>query len=53
MCPTCTQNIGEELRLNKLDEAQQKAKELQSGYQELEKAIEKEEVKGTSIYPTH
>ena len=43
VCPTCTQNIGEELRLNKLDEAQQKAKELQSGYQELEKAIEKEE----------
>ena len=23
VCPTCTQNIGEELRLNKLDEAQQ------------------------------
>ena len=43
VCPTCTQNIDEELRLNKLDEAQQKAKELQSGYQELEKAIEKEE----------
>ena len=31
------------MRLNKLDEAQQKAKELQSGYQELEKAITKEE----------
>ena len=43
VCPTCTQNINEELRLNKLDEAQQKAKELQSGYQELEKAIENEE----------
>ena len=43
VCPTCTQNIDEELRLNKLDEAQQKAKELQSGYQELEKAIENEE----------
>ena len=36
VCPTCTQNIDEELRLNKLDEAQQKAKQLQSGYQELE-----------------
>ena len=43
VCPTCTQDINEELRLNKLDEAQQKAKELQSGYQELEKAIENEE----------
>jgi hypothetical protein len=43
VCPTCTQNINEELRLNKLDEAQQKAKQLQSGYQELEKAIENEE----------
>ena len=43
VCPTCTQNIDEELRLNKLDEAQQKAKELQSGFQELEKAIENEE----------
>ena len=43
VCPTCTQDIDEELRLNKLDEAQQKAKELQSGYQELEKAIENEE----------
>jgi len=43
VCPTCTQNINEELRLNKLDEAQQKAKELQSGYQELEKAIKNEE----------
>jgi len=43
VCPTCTQGIDEKFRLNKLDEAQQKAKELQSGYQELEKAIENEE----------
>jgi DNA repair exonuclease SbcCD ATPase subunit len=43
VCPTCTQDIDEKFRLNKLDEAQQKAKELQSGFQELEKAIEKEE----------
>ncbi len=39
VCPTCTQDIDERFRLNKLDEAQQKAKELQSGFQELEKAI--------------
>ena len=43
VCPTCTQDIDERFRLNKLDEAQQKAKELQSGYQELEKAITNEE----------
>ena len=43
VCPTCTQDIDEKFRLNKLDEAQQKAKELQSGYQELEKAITNEE----------
>ena len=30
VCPTCTQDIDEKFRLNKLDEAQQKAKELQS-----------------------
>ena len=43
VCPTCTQDIDEEFRLNKLDEAQTKAKELQTGFLELEKAIEKEE----------
>ena len=43
VCPTCTQDIDEEFRLNKLDEAQSKATELQTGFKELEKAIEKEE----------
>tara|TARA_B100000902_G_scaffold263470_1_gene249620 strand:+ start:208 stop:1920 length:1713 start_codon:yes stop_codon:yes gene_type:complete len=43
VCPTCTQDIDEEFRLNKLDEAQEKAKELKSGFEELEKAIAKEE----------
>ena len=43
VCPTCTQDIDEEFRLNKLDEAQTKATELQTGFKELEKAIEKEE----------
>ncbi len=32
VCPTCTQDIDEEFRLNKLDEAQTKAKELQTGF---------------------
>ena len=43
VCPTCTQSIGEEFRINKIDDAQTKAKELQSGYQELEQAIKEEE----------
>ena len=43
VCPTCTQDIDEKFRLNKLDEAQEKAKELKSGFEELEKAIAKEE----------
>ena len=43
VCPTCTQSIEEEFRINKIDDAQTKAKELQSGYQELEEAIKNEE----------
>ena len=42
-CPTCTQPIEEEFRINKIDDAQNKAKELQSGYKELEVAIKEEE----------
>ncbi len=42
-CPTCTQSIEESFRLNRIDEAQSKAKELQSGYKELEEAIKTEE----------
>ena len=43
VCPTCTQDIEESFRLNRISDAQTKAKELQSGYQELEKAIKNEE----------
>jgi DNA repair exonuclease SbcCD ATPase subunit len=43
VCPTCTQSIDEEFRINKINDAQTKAKELQSGYKELEEAIKKEE----------
>ena len=43
VCPTCTQSIEEEFRVNRIDEAQTKAKELQSGYKELEEAIKKEQ----------
>jgi len=43
VCPTCTQSILEEFRINKIEDAQTKAKELQSGYKELEEAIKEEE----------
>ena len=42
-CPTCTQSIEESFRLNKIYDVQTKAKELKSGYEELEKAIKKEQ----------
>ena len=42
-CPTCTQSIDEAFRINKINDAQTKAKELQSGYKELEEAIKNEE----------
>jgi len=43
VCPTCTQGIAEEFRLNKIKDAHSKKKELESGFQELETAIQKEE----------
>ena len=43
VCPTCEQEIAEDFRINKITDAQTKAKELQSGYKELEQAIKKEE----------
>jgi DNA repair exonuclease SbcCD ATPase subunit len=43
VCPTCTQEIGEDFRINRINDAQSKAKELQSGYKELEEAIKEEE----------
>ena len=43
VCPTCTQSIEEDFRINKISDAQSKAKELQSGYLKLEEAIKNEE----------
>ena len=43
VCPTCNQDIEETFRINRINDAQTKAKELQSGYKELEEAIKKEE----------
>ena len=43
VCPTCTQDIDEDFRINKIADAQTRAKELQSGYQKLEDAIKTEQ----------
>ena len=43
VCPTCTQTIEEEFRLNRITDAQNKAKELQQGFKELEETIKLEE----------
>ena len=43
VCPTCQQDIEEEFRLNRINDAQNKAKELKKGYEELEQTIEFEQ----------
>ena len=43
VCPTCTQEIDDTFRINRINDAQNKTKELQSGYTELEEAIKEEE----------
>jgi DNA repair exonuclease SbcCD ATPase subunit len=43
VCPTCTQGIDERFRLDRIADAQDKAKELQKGYAELEDTIKLEE----------
>jgi DNA repair exonuclease SbcCD ATPase subunit len=42
ICPTCTQEINEDFRLNKIEEIQTKAKEIKGGQKELEQSIEQE-----------
>ena len=43
VCPTCTQTIEDEFRLNRIEDAQNKARELQSGFNELEETIKSEQ----------
>ena len=43
VCPTCTQSIEEEFRIDRINDAESKAKELEKGYKELEEAIRLEE----------
>ena len=43
VCPTCQQDIEEEFRLNKIEDVQNKAKELKEGFDELESTIQFEQ----------
>ncbi len=43
VCPTCTQTIEEDFRLNRIEDAQNKAKELQKGFHELDDTIKFEQ----------
>ena len=43
VCPTCTQTIEEEFRLNRIADSQTKANELQKGFQELEETMKLEQ----------
>ena len=45
VCPTCSQDIEESFRLNRIDDAQNKAKELRDGYQKLEESINEENIR--------
>ena len=45
VCPTCTQSIEEQFRLDKIVDIEENSKELNDGYKELEEAINAEQEK--------
>ena len=49
VCPTCTQSIDEAFRIDRINDAKSKAKELEQGYKELEEAIRLEEERETQF----
>lgn len=46
VCPTCTQPLEEQFRLDKIVDIEENSKELNGGYKELEDAINVEQEKG-------
>ena len=49
VCPTCNQDIKEEFRVNRITDSQDKAKELQTGFSELQIAIKEEELRESTF----
>jgi len=45
VCPTCEQDIEESFRVNRISDSQIKAEELREGYEQLQSAIQKEELR--------
>jgi len=45
VCPTCSQDIEESFRVNRISDSQSKAEELREGYEKLQSAIQKEELR--------
>ena len=45
VCPTCEQDIQEDFRLNRVGEIEEKVKEINSAYKDLQKSITKEKEK--------
>ena len=43
VCPTCTQHIEEDFRVNRIADVQNKAKDLKKGFKELEETIKLEQ----------
>ena len=43
VCPTCTQDIGESFRVNRIADVQTKAEDLKKGYKDLEETIKLEQ----------
>jgi len=45
VCPTCTQDIEESFRVNRIADVQDKARELEKGYKDLQESIKTEQEK--------
>jgi len=45
VCPTCSQNIEESFRLNRIDDAQFRSQELRDGFKKLEESINEENIR--------
>ncbi len=43
VCPTCTQSLKEDFRVNRIADVQNKARELQKGFEDLEQSIKTEQ----------
>jgi len=49
VCPTCNQDLEDDFRVNRIEDSKNKQEELQKGFQELEEAIIKEELRESTF----